>query len=373
MFINVVITSSSWEGEEEERRRVYGMVQCHKSGEAPKRNHVPKGTPGSRNGSSSRNNCPFKWTINRKKLKGENGDHYYCYFIKALNNNHNHPANEALFKSLSTQRQLTEDQLVYMKEMMEIGASPSDMVTGLSKRYPGQIFINRTIYQARLKIRKNILNNRTPIQHLVDELSASGSYQFNMDTDNEGKVTRLFFSHASSIDLFNRYHTVLVMDSTYKTNKFGMPLLEIGGMTNSNSTFLLGCIFLSSEEQSSYEWALRQLSRFCFMRNTPKVIVTDRENALINAITIILPSSTHFLCRWHISKNVLTHINKIFKSLSKEDSDNLLKYWQTVMQESFTPEEYERNLTTLKDALPLSGKAAFEQYLYNEWIPHKEK
>lgn len=132
---------------------------------------------------------------------------------------------------------------------MEFGTTPADMVTALSNKYPDQNFVNTTIYQARQEIRKKILNGRTPVQHLVDRISASNSYQYDVDVDNQGRVKRLFFAHEESIKLFNRYPTVLIMDSTYKTNKFGMPLLEVGGMTNSNDTFLLACIFLSSEEQ----------------------------------------------------------------------------------------------------------------------------
>lgn len=267
LCINAVITSSTWEKREgEEKTRKYGVIQCHNSGTPSKGNYAIKGTPGSRNGYSARCECPFKWTINKKQFKNHDGENDSYFFIKAVNNEHNHVPDKKTFEALSNQRRLTEDQKQYVQEMIEFGTTPSDIVTALSKRYPSLTFINKTVYQARLEIRKTILNNRTPVQHLVDKLSESSCYHFDINVDNQGKLTKLFFAHEASIGLFSRFITVLVMGCTYKTNKFGMPLLEIGGMTNSNSTFLLGCVFLSSETQQSYEWALCQLKFFSFSR-----------------------------------------------------------------------------------------------------------
>ena len=47
------------------------------------------------------------------------------------------------------------------------------------------------------------------------------------------------------------------MDCTYKTNKYGMPLLDIVGVTSANSTFYAGFVFLRSERQDSYAFAPR--------------------------------------------------------------------------------------------------------------------
>ncbi|KAI9345953.1 hypothetical protein BD770DRAFT_446811 [Pilaira anomala] len=91
LCINATITSSNWEKKEgEERQRKYGIIQCHKSRESSNTVYVVKGTPGSRNGRSARCSCPFKWTINRKQSEDKDGKKYYYYFIKAINNQHNH-------------------------------------------------------------------------------------------------------------------------------------------------------------------------------------------------------------------------------------------------------------------------------------------
>ncbi|KAI9484226.1 MAG: hypothetical protein EXX96DRAFT_561405 [Benjaminiella poitrasii] len=142
---------------------------------------------------------PFKWTINKKQFKDNDGENKFYFFIKAINNEHNHTPDAEVFKTLSYQRRLTKEQKQYVQEMMEFDTTPSDMVTALSKRYFNQTFVNNIVYQARLEIRKRILNSRTPVQHLVDKLTASKCYRFDMDVDNHGKLTRLFFAYEASI------------------------------------------------------------------------------------------------------------------------------------------------------------------------------
>ena len=57
----------------------------------------------------------------------------------------------------------------------------------------------------------------------------------------------LFFCHALSINLLKYYHHHLLLDCTYKTNKYKMPLLHIAGITGSNKTFILAFCFIAQE------------------------------------------------------------------------------------------------------------------------------
>lgn len=107
VHIEVVIASSTCKEINGEKYRSYGVIKCHRHG----RDYVPKGTPGSRNKNSGKCNCPFLWTINSKTPLGNNGDYKRYFFIKAITNEHNHRTNKAIFKCLSAQRRLTEEQL----------------------------------------------------------------------------------------------------------------------------------------------------------------------------------------------------------------------------------------------------------------------
>ena len=49
---------------------------------------------------------------------------------------------------------------------------------------------------------------------------------------------------------------------------------------------------------------------------TPKTIYTDQVASIARAIRVILPSSHHRLCLWHIYQNAAKHLNAIFQKFS---------------------------------------------------------
>jgi len=53
-------------------------------------------------------------------------------------------------------------------------------------------------------------------------------------------VSDLFWMHHDSIKLLNAFNIVFLMDTTYKTNKYQLPLVEIVGVTSIGLASLLG-------------------------------------------------------------------------------------------------------------------------------------
>ena len=73
--------------------------------------------------------------------------------------------------------------------------------------------------------------------------------------------------------------------------------------------FSLAIVFTESETESDYVWALLALREMVgeeIASVNPRVVVTDRERALISASQNVFPQIINpILCRWHIGKNVL--------------------------------------------------------------------
>jgi hypothetical protein len=74
----------------------------------------------------------------------------------------------------------------------------------------------------------------------------------------------------------------------------------------------------------------------------PEVIVTDKKQALMGAISLVFPQSHNLLCGWHINKNVLaySHEIKIYKKNSKEE-EGFIAQWRTLVS-SPSVDEYEK-------------------------------
>ena len=66
------------------------------------------------------------------------------------------------------------------------------------------------------------------------------------------RVKHLFFTLGYSITLMQSFPDVMLMDCTYKTNKFKLPLLHILGVTPIETNFSAGFCFLPGETEKDY-------------------------------------------------------------------------------------------------------------------------
>ena len=83
---------------------------------------------------------------------------------------------------------------------------------------------------------------------------------------------------------------VLLMDTTYKTNKYRLPLLEVVGVTSTGLTFSAAFVLMATERQNNFIWALQRLRGLFFRQDVfPTVIVSDRDLAMMNAIEVVFP------------------------------------------------------------------------------------
>ncbi|XP_020418037.1 protein FAR-RED ELONGATED HYPOCOTYL 3 [Prunus persica] len=158
-------------------------------------------------------------------------------------------------------------------------------------------------------------------------------------------VSDLFYAHPTSIKLLHAFPHILIMDCTYKTNRFRYPLLKIVGVTSTHLTFSIAFVYLSAEKEDNYRWALARLRSVMGDNSIPSVIVTDRELALMNALHEVFPGVRHLLCTWHINKGVLGKFKNVFED--KASPDKFLISWNMLVS-SNTEAEYERHLLALQ-------------------------
>lgn len=211
---------------------------------------------------------------------------------------------------------------------------------------------------------------RTDMQHLLKLLEAEKYTCWSRTHEDSNVVRDMFWTHTDSITLLNMFPLVLIMDSTYKTNKYRLPLFEIVGVTSTWLTFNVAFAYMDSERQDNFWWALEKLKEL-FFSNTPfpQVIVTDRELALMNAIKVVFPSSTNLLCQLHINKNVGAKCKQYI--LKKDMQEPILELWRKIVYCS-EEKEYEELLQVFEQACV--DNIIFFDYVRDTWLnPHKER
>ncbi len=157
---------------------------------------------------------------------------------------------------------------------------------------------------------------------MIRELEAeqvAGKVIFEYERDGDGYISRLFVADSRSIDYLNQHPDILLLDCTYKTNKFDMPLVNVLGVDNMGKSFSVAFAFLDSEVEENYLAVVRKISSLFKPGLFPSIIGTDCELALIHAIELTFPAirTKRFLCYWHISKNVLVNCKGKFPTLER--------------------------------------------------------
>jgi hypothetical protein len=67
--------------------------------------------------------------------------------------------------------------------------------------------------------------------------------------------------HKSSAELLKQWPYILFIDCIYKTNKHGLSLLNITGMTTSDSTFFVAIGLICDEKQELYGYILANIKQ----------------------------------------------------------------------------------------------------------------
>lgn len=222
------------------------------------------------------------------------------------------------------------------------GGRPLEIHSTLLRR--GEKVIRKDIYNRRQFIKLADLSNRTPTQATLQLLEAE-QWTFHFATDNKSQLIRLFAVHPLSRTRLQQYPTVLIIDATYKVNRYKMPVIHVCGITATNKTFDVGFCFVKTEKTMVYLWFAEHLrALYDQLSLTPSLIVTDNDAALINAISRphTFSSVKRVLCLWHIKQNVRVHlfrevkVTKGMPTVEIEKIEDLRKrfisdFWLTVV------------------------------------------
>ncbi|XP_057536713.1 protein FAR-RED ELONGATED HYPOCOTYL 3-like [Amaranthus tricolor] len=154
------------------------------------------------------------------------------------------------------------------------------------------------------------MEGRTLLQYCL-YMATELNYVVWTDLDNEGGLSKLLVANPTSIQMIRMWPYVVLIDTTYITNKQKWPLYEVIGMTPTNHNFLNAFCLMRDEVAVSYSWALQGLRDIFGTAHTRSVIVTDRDEGLSAAIREVFPDVRHLLRIWHIANNVENMVDKL--------------------------------------------------------------
>ncbi|KAK7290067.1 hypothetical protein RIF29_04223 [Crotalaria pallida] len=188
----------------------------------------------------------------------------------------------------------------------------------------GYMLAQKGGYQGLGWIKKDLYNHFERQKHALikdgDARAAVSYLQGKADNDpmffpeylvsDDGTLQHLFWADGTSRADFQCFGDVVAFDSTYKKNKYNLPLVIFSGKNHHVQTVLFGCALVCDETTATYKWLLKTfLVAMC--NKHPTSVVTDGDNAMREAIKEVFPNATHRLCAWHLQKNAFAYSSGI--------------------------------------------------------------
>jgi hypothetical protein len=191
------------------------------------------------------------------------------------------------------------------------------------------------VYNQRLYHHDEYLDGRTSLEALLGEFTHGWVTQYTLV---DGRLRSLFFASQEQVELMRCYPDVVLIDSTYKTNRYNMPLLHFGGVTPINTFYSAAFAFMSGESEDDYYWVINQFKRLVFFDlQPPRCFVTDNDKGMRRALSQVF-DVPQILCAWHIQQNVLYRVKQTWRLMDypdgseerlqlKEQQDLCMKAW----------------------------------------------
>ncbi|XP_021986531.1 uncharacterized protein LOC110882965 [Helianthus annuus] len=149
---------------------------------------------------------------------------------------------------LTPSEEMTLEQLTYQN------MKPRDILTTIKEQNPENVSTRNTLYNARAILVRMEQVGETPMPILFHRLKTVGFVLFHGTFENNERVQDVFFIHPESNRLWCAFPHVFLIDSSYKTNQYKMPLVQIIGVTSTYLSFCIAHAFITNEKEENFTW-----------------------------------------------------------------------------------------------------------------------
>ncbi|KAM3406648.1 hypothetical protein ACQJBY_000614 [Aegilops geniculata] len=156
-----------------------------------------------------------------------------------------------------------------------------------------------------------------------------------LQLDSNWRVRPLLWTSGQSLQ-YQYFGDVIIFDTTYRSDKSGTPFGLFVGVNNNFETILLGGVLMINEKTESYKWVLSQFFQL-MGREHPKTILTDRCEAIEEAVLEVLPSTTHRWFKWNVLRRAKDYLGFHYTKTS-----SFRVGLHKILNDTLTDDEFER-------------------------------
>jgi len=268
--------------------------------------------------------------------------------ITTINYIHNHVLNADTALFAQEKLRMTPEMLQRVKFYAEAKLGLANTLKLLRNEWQSQTFMPRHVANAIQS------ESRTPpadisqaaqlLLLLTEEKAKDSRWTIRWEADHSnGQLQRLFWMNPDELDLYVRYHDVVINDNTAKTNRFNMPLNTFVVVDTHNRSRQVAHALLSGETTQDYEWVIECLLD-ASNQLAPLIMFVDEDVGMEAACENKLPHTYVMNCIWHLgSLNLAKNLKGTY---GNRWSDFAAQFWRA--RNALTEEEFDHHWSTLE-------------------------
>lgn len=254
---------------------------------------------------------------------------------------HNHdlsaiPINQLNSRLITSLQQITAEQMDYLREIWRGGTrNPALRDLFMQHFQIGWIHDNvlrNIVTQLRSEVGGGTSNETAKLFEWFNSQPDS-FVRFQVDADN--RLQSVFCMLKQQIEFLKSYPDVLIIDATYKTNRFNHQLVLITVVDDEYNSQVVAAALVQTEDINYYSWIFRQIKEVAGAEIVQRIkcVMTDGCTSFPAALRAELPAAKHLLCLWHITQNVSKQAARLFPA---KQTEILEKFAKSAYSESFT-------------------------------------
>ncbi|KAG6708290.1 hypothetical protein I3842_06G073800, partial [Carya illinoinensis] len=241
------------------------------------------------------------------------------YSIHSIELNHNHALHiPQCAHMMPSQRKISKAQALEIDLADDSGIQLQDSYEFMGRQVGGKDALGYTKQD-----QKNYLHNKRQrelkygeagslLRYFQKQKRENPSFYNAVQLDAAEQITNIFWADAQMIVDYNLFGDVVSFDTTYRTNKEYGPLAMFVGFNHHRETAIFGAALLHDETIESFKWLFETFFE-AMSGKKPKTIFTDQDPAMAKAISMVMPSTYHRLCKWHLMQNAMKHVGHLLR------------------------------------------------------------
>jgi len=215
----------------------YILLGCERGG---KYKRYKKDVDISRTGSRK---CEYPFRLRGKPVKGGQG-----WMMELICGSHNHDLAKTMVGHPYAGR-LSVEEKVMVEDMTKTSVKPKNILLTMKETNEKNVMTIKQVYNAMIVHRISQQDHRIEMQQFMLLLERDRYVHWCRCDEVSNVVQDIFWTHSDSVKLVNSFNIVILMDTTYKTNKYRMSLLEVVGIMSTGLTFPLHFVYYQQKRK----------------------------------------------------------------------------------------------------------------------------